>query len=167
MLMEKPFTGYDMRKKMELSTKFFFSTSQGSINPAFKRLKKNGFVTVKEDINNGRLRKLYTITDSGREYFKEWLNSKVGVSKVKNDMLLRLFFFPHISDEERISILGNYLSELKNHIETLQNLGNIPLVRKNCNKYEAATMEFGIGYYSFIYDWYTKYLDKLKKGDTK
>ena len=167
MLMGRPFTGYEMRKKMELSTKFFFSTSQGSINPAFKRLKKNGFVTVEEDVSNGRLRKLYTITDSGREYFKEWLNSKVLVSKVKNDMLLRLFFFPHISNDERISILENYLSELKIHIDTLKNLGNIPQVRDNCNEYEVATMEFGIGYYSFTHDWYTKYLNKLKKGESK
>ena len=163
MLMGRPFTGYDIRKKMELSTKFFFSSSQGSINPAFKRLEKNEFVTVEENISNGRLRKLYTITDSGREYFKEWLNSKVGVSKVKNDMLLRLFFFPYITQDEKISILENYLAELKIHIETLQNLGNVPQVRENCNEYEAATMEFGIGYYSFTYNWYKKYLEKIKK----
>ncbi len=165
MLMEKPFTGYDIRKKMELSTKFFFSTSQGSINPAFKKLEKNNFVTIKEEIVNGRLRKTYTITDSGRSYFKEWLNSNVKVSKVKNDMLLRLFFFPHISNDERISILENYLSELEVHIETLKNLGNIPIVCENANEYEVATMEFGIGYYSFTFDWYTKYLEKLKVGE--
>ena len=76
-------------KKMELSTKFFFSTSQGSINPAFKKLERNGLVTTEEEVSNGRLHKIYTITESGRSAFKEWLNSKVGVSKVKNDMLLR------------------------------------------------------------------------------
>ncbi len=165
MLMQKPATGYDIRKKMELSTKFFFSTSQGSINPAFKKLEKNKFVTTEDEIVNGRLRKTYTITKDGREYFKEWLNSKVGVSKVRNDMLLRLFFFPYASQDEKIGILENYLTELKIHIETLQNLGNNPQVCENCNEYEAATMEFGIGYYSFIYDWYTNYLNNLKDGD--
>ncbi len=163
MLMQKPYTGYGIRKKMELSTKFFFSTSQGSINPAFKKLEKKEFVTTKEEVSNGRLHKIYTITDSGRVYFKEWLNSEVGVSKVKNDMLLRLFFFPYASENEKIGILENYLIELKAHIEIMQNLGEIPQVKENCNEYEAATMEFGIGYYSFIYDWYTNYLKKIKK----
>ncbi len=86
----------------------------------------------------------------------------VGVSKVKNEMLLRLFFFPYASKDEKIKILENYLTELKVHIETLQNLGNVPQVRENCNEYESATMEFGIGYYSFIYGWYSEYLKKIK-----
>jgi len=163
MLMQKPYTGYNIRKKMELSTKFFFSTSQGSINPAFKKLEKNGYVTTEEEVSNGRLHKTYTITESGECYFRKWLNSEVGVSKVKNDMLLRFFFFPYASRDEKIQILENYLSELKVHIETLQNLGNNPQVCENCNEFEAATMDFGIGYYSFIYDWYTNYLGKIKK----
>ena len=163
MLMVKPETGYNIKKKMELSTKFFFNTSQGSINPAFKKLERNGFVTAEEEVSNGRLHKIYTITESGRDAFKEWLNSEVEVSKVKNDMLLRLFFFPYASKDEKIKILENYLTELKVHIETLQNLGNIPQVCENCNEYEAATMEFGIGYYSFIYGWYTDYLKQIKK----
>ncbi|MCK5050269.1 MAG: PadR family transcriptional regulator [Candidatus Cloacimonetes bacterium] len=162
MLMQKPYTGYDIRKKMELSTKFFFSTSQGSINPAFKKLERNGLVTTEEEVSNGRLHKIYTITESGRSAFKEWLNSKVGVSKVKNDMLLRLFFFPYVSKDEKIQILENYLSELKMHIETMHNLGDVPQVRENCNKYEMATLEFGIGYYSFILGWYTNYLKQIK-----
>ena len=161
MLMMKPETGYNIKKKMELSTKFFFNTSQGSINPAFKKLERNGFVTTEEEVSNGRLHKIYTITESGRDAFKEWLNSEVKVSKVKNDMLLRLFFFPYVSNDERIQVLENYLSELKTHIETLQSLGDIPQVRENCNEYEAATLEFGIDYYKFIRNWFTNYLQKI------
>ena len=149
-----------LERKWNSALKFFFNTSQGSINPAFKKLEKKRFVTTKEEVVNGRLRKTYTITQDGKNYFKEWLNSKVGVSKVKNEMLRRLFFFPYASKDEKIKILENYLTELKIHIETLQNLGNVPQVRENCNEYEAATMEFGIGYYSFIFDWYSKYLKK-------
>ncbi len=162
MLMEKPETGYRIKKKMELSTKFFFNTSQGSINPAFKKLVRNGFVTTKEEVSNGRLHKIYTITESGKTVFKDWLKSEVGVSKVKNDMLLRLFFFPYVSNDERIHVLENYLIELKTYIKSMQNLGDVPQVRENCNEYEMATLEFGIGYYSFILGWYTNYLKQIK-----
>ena len=165
MLMKKPDTGYDIKKKMEVSTKYFFSSSQGSINPAFKRLERKGFVTSEEVITNNRLKKIYTITDSGRVSFKEWLGSEIKVSKVKNDMLLRLFFFPYVTQQERIDLLERYLAQLGAHIIEMENVGKIPSVRKSINEYQKATLEFGIGYYKFTYDWYNEYLINLKKGN--
>ena len=54
----KTLTTYDAKKLMEISTNFFYTTSLGSINPAFKKLEKEGAVKSIEKIENGRLKLL-------------------------------------------------------------------------------------------------------------
>jgi DNA-binding PadR family transcriptional regulator len=155
-------TGYQIKKEMEQSTEYFFNTSQGSTNPAFKKLEANRMVTTEEKVENGRLKKIYSITSEGKEHFQSWMNSKIGISKIKDEMMLRLFFFPHISNDERIKIIEKYLQELSVLLQHLNNIENEMNISGKCNEFDWATLEFGKDYYQFIYDWFSKYLEKLK-----
>ncbi len=110
-------TGYQVKKEMEVSTNFFFNTSQGSINPAFKKLEKEGMVTSLEKVENGRLKKIYSITEKGEKCFQEWMNQEIQIAKVKEELLLKIFFFSKISPDERDDIIERYLSKLAKNIE--------------------------------------------------
>ena len=154
-------TGYQIKKEMEKSTEYFFNTSQGSINPAFKKLENNELVTSEQKIENGRLKKVFSITEAGKEHFIHWMNSKVGVAKIKDEMMLRMFFFPYISNDERVETIEKYLQELDALLFVLDNMRSGLNVCEKCNEYEFATLEFGIDYYKFIRDWFTNYLQKI------
>lgn len=157
-------TGYQVKKEMEGSTNFFFNTSLGSTNPAFKKLEKNRMVTSKKVIENGRLKKIYSITEKGKKYFNNWMNSEIVIPKIKNEMLLRVFFFSNIEQNEKEKILKDYISNTEEKIEKLNRIKEI-IGSKNIREGEFASLNYGIDYYTFIKNWYKKYLEQISKGD--
>ena len=157
-------TGYQVKKEMEGSTNFFFNTSLGSTNPAFKKLEKNQMVTSKKVIENGRLKKIYSITEKGKKYFNNWMNSEIVIPKIKNEMLLRVFFFSNIEQNEKEKILKDYISTTEEKIEKLNRIKEI-IGSKNIREGEFASLNYGIDYYTFIKNWYKKYLEQISKGD--
>ncbi len=69
MLMLKKLTIYEMRKHIEMNFTSMSSSSMGSIQAAIKKLLHHGMVRFDEYVENGVNKKMYEITDAGREYF--------------------------------------------------------------------------------------------------
>ena len=92
-LMDSEKTGYEIKKYMENSTHYFFKTGFSSIYPKFKKLEKEGWVQVTQKIRNGKLNKVYTLTDDGRTIFLDWLKTKPEISRIRDEALLKIFFF--------------------------------------------------------------------------
>lgn len=162
LLLEKDLSSYDAKKTMDSSTNFFYSTSFGSINPAFKKLEKEKLVISKEDIKNGRTRKIYKITSKGKKVFDEWMNTDIAIPKIKMEMLLRMFFMDHISLEKRIKILSKFSNKVKEH------LAKIKTVKANTGKMKIHntaidTIDFGIAHHEFLIAWISKYIEKISK----
>lgn len=157
LLEHKKLTSYDIKKIMEMSTSFFYSTSLGSINPALKKLLKKKAVEVKEKIERSRLKKYYSITKIGKEIFDDWISQDIEISKVKNDDLLKLFFISNISIKERKILIDNYLVKLKKQIEKLEHIKQHLFDNNMERKQRLDTLCFGIDYYNFVYNWFSKY----------
>ena len=158
----KKLTSYEAMKFMELSTTYFYTTSLGSINPAFKKLLRDGDVTFHENNENGRYKKEYSITDKGKETFFNWMDEDIGVSKIKVDLLLKIFFFSHISNEHKSSLLDVYLVKVERHIKEMQ--GVVEYCNENKIEDEKFdTLLFGLDYYKFVYSWFKKYKKKFDK----
>ena len=68
--------GYDLKKHFESMFRHFFSAGYGSIYPALADLADAGFVQCREVPQEGRpARKIYAITDMGREHFRSALRA--------------------------------------------------------------------------------------------
>ncbi len=161
-LMEGEMTGYEIKKRMEESTTFFFNTSLGSIYPAFNKLEKNGLVTQHQSVENGRVKNHYAITDSGRRAFVEWLSLDAGVSKIKDEALLKIFFFSHLPEDQREGFVRAYLGELDRHIDEITKLrDHFVETRPKRDPFKMMPLLFGIDYYNFIRSWFEGYLEEL------
>ena len=82
LLSHEPMTGYEMKKRLDSSLRFFWGGSFGSIYPTLNQLEQEGKVTKENASSNGREKISYSITDIGREALKEWL--KKPAEKEKN-----------------------------------------------------------------------------------
>ncbi|MCK4888331.1 MAG: helix-turn-helix transcriptional regulator [Candidatus Aminicenantes bacterium] len=153
-------TSYKIRKIMENSTSLFYTTSLGSINPAFKKLEKEDAVSSRTEVENNRVKKYYSITEKGKDIFLNWMEGEIEISKLKENALLKLFFFSHITPEKRKEILEAYLEKIKVHLGVLGELGDIYCTEDNC---EGDVLRFGIDYYNFINNWFEKYLKDLEE----
>ena len=162
----RPMTTYDIAVAMSKSTSFFYNVSQGSIHPALQRLLKDEQVSCAKEIENGRLRKRYTITDAGLQAFESWLGSPIEVSKIKNEAVLRLFFLGALGESERRRVIGEYLQALREQIDKLDSLYQEARVRcqdapaelKIEAEYQLHTLSLGRGHYRFLLDWFSDLL---------
>jgi DNA-binding PadR family transcriptional regulator len=159
-LMDGGKTGYQVKKMMESSTSFFFNTSLGSIYPAFRKLEREGLVALEESIEDGRLNKIYSITPDGRKKFSEWLAVVPELSKVRDEALLKLFFFREMKPAQRRKQLVRYLELIRNRIGELAALKD-RLAGLNVDHYQLSTLDFGISYYAFLLSWHQEFLEKL------
>ena len=77
-LHERSMHGYDIAAEVERKTDGCCSPREGTIYPVLKQFADGGYVTFRTEIVSGRERKIYTITDKGREAFKvglcEWMS---------------------------------------------------------------------------------------------
>jgi DNA-binding PadR family transcriptional regulator len=88
-----PMSGYEMRQFMEQSTGNFWNESFGQIYPALRVMLAEGLVEVVEDDAEGHpAKKVYRMTERGRERLREWLGMPLKPHKMRNELLLKLFF---------------------------------------------------------------------------
>lgn len=101
----EPMTGYDLKTFMDHSTAHFWHARQSQIYSTLKQLEQAGY--LESDIYpqpDRPDRRVYSITDSGREQLREWLAKPMtDLSPVKSELLLRVFFGAQI---DKVTLLA-------------------------------------------------------------
>lgn len=69
-LHQKPMHGYDIARSVERTTNGCCSPTEGTIYPVLREFEDGGYVTSFTEVVSGRERRVYTLTDKGREAFK-------------------------------------------------------------------------------------------------
>jgi DNA-binding PadR family transcriptional regulator len=65
----KPMHGYEIARTVERNTRGCCSPTEGTIYPVLREFEAGGYVTGRNELVNGRQRKVYTLTDKGRRAF--------------------------------------------------------------------------------------------------
>ncbi len=158
-LMDGEKTGYEIKKYMENSTDYFFNTGFSSIYPKFKKLENQGVVRVSQTIKNGKLKKIYALTDHGRRAFLDWLARKPAISRIRDEALLKVFFFDHLNREAIDHQLQDYAQDLKNQVQALKAIKE-RFSSHAIDPWKMETLDFGIRYYHFLEQNFRQMLDK-------
>jgi len=86
-LMESAMTGYDLKR--------CFRESDGSLYPALRTLAARGLVRMRTARTKRRTRKVYAITDAGREWFLKTLAEPSPPIFVHDESSVKLYFAHH------------------------------------------------------------------------
>ena len=134
------------RKPSRSRFSFFSGLSYGSIYPALKKMENHGLVSKRTEIQDGAPnRKVYTITDAGRVAFLDSLSSPLILEQPKSPLLMKLFFFAHLSPEERHAISDNYMKsieELRGQLEAAR-----PAVEAHADRFQYLCFQFGLRFF--------------------
>ena len=90
-LMNSPSSGYDLARRFGGTVGFFWDASHQQIYRELSKLETAGHVTaakVKQDMRPNK--KLYVLTERGKDCLIDWLNSPSSVSPIKDDLLVKL-----------------------------------------------------------------------------
>ena len=121
----KDMHGYRIKQHIEQNFGHMWSINYGQIYPNLKQLLKDGHVSMKK-VNRigekGPDRKLYSLTDKGREEFARWLDSSPERLMLLRDPFLMRFVFFSFGDHSRaVEIIeeqiGLYSDQLKTRNE--------------------------------------------------
>jgi DNA-binding PadR family transcriptional regulator len=74
-LHDGPLHGYDIARTVERTTRGCCSPTEGTIYPVLREFEAGGFVTVREEVVQGRQRRVYALTDAGRAAFRVALDA--------------------------------------------------------------------------------------------
>ena len=123
MLTDGPASGYDLKKEFESTFAHFFAAGYGSIYPALSRLSEDGLLTCEEIPQEGKPdRKVYCITDKGRQVLGDALKCTKPCHKVRSEFLATMCF-AHLMEQEDIqAVLDHRLDDIAKYREMFRNL---------------------------------------------
>ncbi len=143
LLQKEPLHGYLLKKQMELFMSGCISVNYGAIYPLLRRLLDRELITEQGDDN--KTRKIYSITDQGKERWREkmlehpqesWVNAR-------SRFMIKFCFFSYLSWEERLKLIESRLMicQLKLEDQDLNIVYDDPYQSEALRKYKLEIVE--------------------------
>jgi len=155
-------TGYEIRRRVERSTRFFWAASNGQIYPELRRLEAAGLIRGEDDPSGERQRRVFELTDAGKSALHDWLTESTTLTfEQRNEGLLKFFFADVLSSEEAVELVR----AMRHHHELI--LAGIhaatPPYRAD-RRFGYLTKEYGLGLHGWIVEWCKQTERELAKG---
>jgi len=105
-------TGYEVKQFFDSSVQHFWNAELSQIYPTLKSLEENSFVTMHvEQQENRPNRKVYQVTDAGREEFLRWVREPLHASNMRDPFLIKIFFGTQVPIEDVLILLRRHKEE--------------------------------------------------------
>ena len=164
LLSHEDLTGYEIKKRMDKSLRYFWGASFGSIYPALSELVSRGLALRRDGAENGRAKLIYSITDDGRAYLRQWLANPAERDELRYETLLKLFFGSEGGSEQAIAHIDAFEEKIKQELPFL--LGAEEVLGRHADdethKYYLLTVRFGIKTYRSYLEWCDEAKNMLK-----
>lgn len=164
-------TIYQLRDRINKGINLMYSSSMGSIQAAIKKLLNCGYIRFEEMIDNGKYKKVYCITESGKQYFFEWINSPIEEQNPKNPELAKVYFMGFSDKQNREANIQKYLLFLKEQYNVLEAICeeaksiDVSEKHKDILNFQFASALYGKDLIKFNIDWFEKLLEKIRNSE--
>jgi DNA-binding PadR family transcriptional regulator len=165
-LYKEPLTGYDLSKLFDGSMNRFWNATHTQIYRTLSELNEEGLVfcqVIQQEQSPNK--KLYRLSEKGREELLSWLKSNQEIPRIKDPFLLKISLISILEDEEIVEVLDKRIGEIQSKIDSLRcgdyykNLKYAKNERERLLMY--ITLEYGVGFYGFELQWLKNAKNKL------
>jgi PadR family transcriptional regulator AphA len=167
-------TSYEIQRFIKTNLSMICSDSAGSVQTALKKLVLYERIKFYEQVENGKNKKIYSVTSTGKNDFLSWVQSPMQPEKSKNMELSKLFFLGIAPENSRKMMISQYVSRLVEMKTTLFLLKNeFDKVKNNILsenseqkaidilEYQTYSLDYGLASLQFEIDWYTNLLERI------
>ena len=134
-------SGYDLKKTFESSFAHCFAAGFGSIYPALASLAECGCVSCEEIPQHGKPdRKVYRITDKGRQVLSEALDNPAPAHKVRSEFLAQMAFAHLMKPEQIQRVLDSRIEDADRKLEFIDTFEN------SCDREWPVGVRFTLGF---------------------
>ena len=169
LLIIQSLTLYELNRSFKQGISMFYSASYGSLQIAVKNLFNRGMIVFEEKVDKGRNKKVYSITEHGRETFYQWMLDEIPINKLEVTALSKVFFLGLIPNKEqkkqivleilsKIQLVQDELGKMNEEISRIE----IPASYRGILKYQIKTLDYGLKAHSSARDWFLALLNELE-----
>ena len=169
LLMFQDMTIYQLHGSFKKGLELIYSASYGTLQYSVKKLLKGGFIRFREEVDNGRAKKIYSITRSGKERFLEWMYGETPMNRLEETALSKLYFLGLITEGGRKrAVIREITAQIEKARETLQEIENevsaldLPPEQFAIARFQIKTLEYGIMSHSSAAGWFRDLLEELE-----
>jgi DNA-binding PadR family transcriptional regulator len=168
-----PMTGYELKKFFDTSVAHFWNAEQSQIYAALKQLEAEDLVEMRVEMQTDRPnRKVYSITEDGRDELLEWLATPAEPEQVREPLLIKLFFGRALRRDQLIGVLRAQVEELRRVCdiyatagrETVHRFAEAAGMQQDAMLWEL-TVEAGIAHHGAALTWAEETMRKLEAMD--
>ena len=122
LICKRPMSGYDILQEFSMNLSEFWSAKHSQIYPELKKLSEEELIDYSVEITGTVLeKKVYRITEKGKQEFLTWLNEDVSMQPTAKDVFrLRMYFSGQLEKEDRLRLLESQLKQHKDRLEHLK-----------------------------------------------
>lgn len=156
----RPLSGYDIKKWIDSSVRFFFAASFGQIYPELKKLEAAGLIEGVSNATGGRARTDYTITDAGHSELRRWLMQSENRLEMRDEAIVRIFFSDDLTRQERLKKLRDLRAERLESFETLKAVH--AMTRGVITEMPDLVLDYGLGLHQYVIDWCDRAIEAVE-----
>jgi PadR family transcriptional regulator, regulatory protein AphA len=157
MIFGQPATGYDLKRRFATTALGVYQPSSGALYPALDRLERRGLLASQppSPAATGRPRRLYRLTEAGRQAHLGWLREPVAAATVAQDLGLHLLRFAMmatvLAPAEVVEFLETLRSALAGFVASLEQ--QVAALEQAGNPYPALAVEHGLAVHRASLTW--------------
>jgi DNA-binding PadR family transcriptional regulator len=168
----KPFSGYDLKKLFDTSIRHFWPADQAQIYRTLGRLSHHGWASVQIVSQDNRPnRKLFSITDEGRQELHRWLINPVPAEDTRSATLIQVFFAAQLEDEQILAIFERVAGLIRALLQTYEQIpGQVESYKQMVDSpreifFWMLTLECGITMARAQLKWIEDVIRRIKAGE--
>lgn len=169
LLSEKPLSGYEIKKLIDIRFRFFWSESYGQIFPSLKRLNADGLIEYYIENIGGRNQKKYSVKKKGLDALRQWLMLPVEKESIRIELLLKMYFSNYTDNETMINHILKFETSHKQDMMLLNMFNSELLKLQEDESHEAIlkVIDFGLKVNKAYVDWARETIKFLEGRDIK
>lgn len=163
-------TGYDIMLTFRNSLNYLWNAQTSQIYRELQTLKKNGWVSDMSIHQEGKPDKnLFSITESGKNELKRWLTEDDTEFRMRNPLMMKIFFRGELGIEENIEYFKKLLNQCDDFMKLIEkspfDVDMYEGMIENPEKalYWKMTVEFGFMYSQIYREWLEKCIKEMEE----
>jgi len=161
-------SGYEVKRWIERSARFFWTISPVQVYPALKWLEEQGYVKGRSDPTGGRARRTYRVTAAGERALRDWLRAPSELTfELRDRGMLKLFFSDALEPDEAIEHVramrrraADQLQRFEAEIEP----ASVRVELRDGTHFPHITARFAMEFYAWVVDWCDRLEAELVSG---
>jgi DNA-binding PadR family transcriptional regulator len=167
MLRHDPRSGYEIKRMVDRSTRFFWAASYGQIYPELRRLAKASLVEAEQQPTGRRKRTLYRLTDAGRDELRRWIAAASARLEVRDEGLLKLFFAGAADRHDALAIVDAKQRQAEAKLAALREIEPIARAASSSDPFPYLVLRYGLDSSEWVVDWCERARAELAEGQAR